>query len=251
MEPDCDFIITKGAGDRAFCSGGDIRILSNYDNFGINLFESFRIAYTMFTIVNSMKIPFISIWNGITMGFGIGFSIYGSHRIATEKTIFCMPEVGVGLIPDVSASYFFNKLPGKLGLYLGLTAARLFGEDVLAAGFATHYTHSRNLPNLERDLLNLENEDGIDDVLMKYCSTTGTSDFSLNKYLDQINKLFTAKNMEEIFENLRNDESEFSRNTLEVKKKCFDFNKVSGNLIYSFYYYTDSSEIFTHFTQIS
>lgn len=71
--------------------------------------------------------PYIAIINGITMGGGAGLSIHGKYRIATEKTLFAMPETTIGLFPDVGATYFLSRLKGKLGIYLGLTGHRLKG----------------------------------------------------------------------------------------------------------------------------
>lgn len=68
--------------------------------------------------------------NGITMGAGVGLSIHGNYRVATEKTVFAMPEAAIGLIPDVGATYFLPRLKGKLGLYLGLTGERLKGKEI-------------------------------------------------------------------------------------------------------------------------
>lgn len=207
----------KGTGDKAFSAGGDIRILSSgIANSTLDIYDFFRDSYTTFYMTSIYKIPYISFWNGIVMGGGAGLSIYGSHRIATEKTVFGMPENAIGLFPDVGASYFLNKLPGKLGLFMGLTGYRLNGKDVLATGYATHYTDSHNLPKIEKDLLNLTNVNGINSVLEKYCFILDDNFSSLDKYLDQINELFTGKTMEEIFKNLENDKSEFAQSTLTV-----------------------------------
>lgn len=209
-------MILKGAGDKAFCSGGDIRIILNIEKYGSSPYDLFRDIFETFAKINVYKIPIISLWNGIVMGGGIGFSVYGSHRIATERTLFAMPEVEIGLFPDAGASHFFNRLPGKLGLYMALTGTRLMGKDVFASGFATHYTESKNLQDIERDLLALKNPKDINVVLDKYCSQEDKPVFSLNQNFDKINAHFTAKTMEEIFKNLENDSSKFAQDTLKV-----------------------------------
>jgi enoyl-CoA hydratase len=96
--------------------------------------------------------PYIAAIDGITMGGGVGVSVHGTHRVATERTLFAMPETGIGLFPDVGGSHFLPRLPGALGLYLGLTGQRLQGADCLYCGIATHYLESARLPELERAL---------------------------------------------------------------------------------------------------
>ena len=78
----------------------------------------------------------MSLIDGIVMGGGVGVSVHGSHRIATENVVFAMPETGIGLFPDVGASWFLNRLPGRLGLFMGLTGARLNVSDTLRVGLA-------------------------------------------------------------------------------------------------------------------
>jgi len=78
-------------------------------------------------LIGTYKKPYIAIINGITMGGGVGLSVHGKYRIATEKTLFAMPETAIGLFPDVGATYFLSRLKGKLGIYLGLTGHRLKG----------------------------------------------------------------------------------------------------------------------------
>ena len=79
-------------------------------------------------LIGTYKKPYIALINGITMGGGVGLSIHGKYRIATENTLFAMPETGIGLFPDVGGTHFLPKLKGKLGLYLGLTGYRLKGS---------------------------------------------------------------------------------------------------------------------------
>jgi len=78
-------------------------------------------------LIGTYKKPYIALINGITMGGGAGISVHGKYRIATEKTLFAMPETAIGLFPDVGGSYFLPRLKGNLGLYLGLTGHRLKG----------------------------------------------------------------------------------------------------------------------------
>ncbi|KAL6129226.1 hypothetical protein ACLB2K_072579 [Fragaria x ananassa] len=96
--------------------------------------------------------PQVSLLNGIVMGGGAGASVHGRFRVATENTVFAMPETALGLFPDVGASYYLSRLPGFFGEYVGLTGARLDGAEMLACGLATHFVPSTSLPLLEAAL---------------------------------------------------------------------------------------------------
>ncbi|NXF93243.1 HIBCH protein, partial [Eubucco bourcierii] len=104
---------------------------------------------------------------------GVGVSIHGRFRVATEKTLFAMPETAIGkywLFPDVGGGYFLPRLSGRIGYYLALTGCRLKGRDVLKAGIATHFVDSDKLPALEKDLIALKSPstENIADLLNSY-----------------------------------------------------------------------------------
>jgi enoyl-CoA hydratase len=143
-------VIIKAAGEKAFCAGGDIRQLADRGPDG----ESYRRKfwydeYRCNTLIGEFPKPFIALIDGIFMGGGVGLSVHGSHRVISEFATFAMPETGIGLFPDVGGSYFLPRCPGELGLYLGLTGARLKGADILAAGVATQYVPRERLGELE------------------------------------------------------------------------------------------------------
>ncbi|KAA3471874.1 3-hydroxyisobutyryl-CoA hydrolase 1-like isoform X1 [Gossypium australe] len=103
----------------------------------------------MISLIVRMQISLkVSILNGIVMGGGNGVSMHGRFRVATENSVFAMPETALGLFPDVGASYFLSRLPGFFGEYVGLTGARLDGAEMLACGLATHFVHSAFRPDL-------------------------------------------------------------------------------------------------------
>ena len=141
-DPSVHAIIVRGAGDRAFCAGGDVRAVYEAGR-GIGGDPSltavfFREEYELIRRIHHFPKPYIAIIDGITMGGGAGISVNGAYRIATERTQFAMPETGIGLFPDVGATRFLNRCPGHVGRFLGLTGARLNGADALFCGFATH-----------------------------------------------------------------------------------------------------------------
>ncbi|MBV8577986.1 MAG: enoyl-CoA hydratase/isomerase family protein [Acetobacteraceae bacterium] len=141
-DPSVHAVVVRGAGDRAFCAGGDVRAVYEAGR-GIGGDPSltavfFREEYELIRRIHHFPKPYIAIIDGITMGGGAGISVNGAYRIATERTLFAMPETGIGLVPDVGATRFLNRCPGHIGRYLGLTGARLNAADALYCGFATH-----------------------------------------------------------------------------------------------------------------
>lgn len=120
-------IIIKGSGDKAFCAGTDLKHLIDPNRYKSNL-KFFKLGYTMNFVIANLKMPYVSLIDGIIMGGGVGYSIHGKYRIATERTVFAMPETAIGGAPDVGASYFFPRLQGWLGYYLGLTGSRVQGS---------------------------------------------------------------------------------------------------------------------------
>ena len=145
-------VVVRGAGDRAFCAGGDVRAVYEAGR-GISGDPDlpavfFREEYELIRRIHHFPKPYIAIIDGITMGGGAGISVNGAYRIATERTLFAMPETGIGLFPDVGATRFLNRCPGHVGRYLGLTGARLNAADALYCGFATHFVPSAEVPAL-------------------------------------------------------------------------------------------------------
>ena len=147
-DPSVHAVVVRGAGERAFCAGGDVRAVYEAGR-GISgdpdlpaIF--FREEYELIRCIHRFPKPYIAVIDGITMGGGAGISVNGAYRIATERTLFAMPETAIGLFPDVGATRFLNRCPGYVGRYLGLTGARLGAADALYCGFATHFVpHDR------------------------------------------------------------------------------------------------------------
>jgi enoyl-CoA hydratase len=153
-DPAVTRIIIKGAGGKAFCAGGDIRALHDMGKAG-NLKDPklfWRAEYTLNHRLKTYPKPIIALIDGIVMGGGVGMSIHGSHRVASEKLMFAMPEVGIGFFPDVGASWFLPRLPDHMGRYLALTGARIGQADALALGLATDAVRSEQMPEIEAAL---------------------------------------------------------------------------------------------------
>ena len=140
----------RGAGDRAFCAGGDVTNLYREmrDNpRGTLRRDFFRDEYIVNRRIYRYAKPWISLIDGIDMGGGVGLSVHGSHSVASEKFLFAMPETTIGLFPDVGGGYFLTRLPGALGTFLALTSHRLKVADALWAGIVDAHvpsaTHER------------------------------------------------------------------------------------------------------------
>lgn len=156
-------VVMKGAGNKAFCAGGDVAALAELNKQGPEgqqkSADYFALEYALDHLIATYKKPYISFMDGITMGGGVGLSIHAPFRIATERTLFAMPETTIGFFPDVGASFFLPRMAGSVGTYLALTSERLQGANVFYSGVATHYLHSTSLPALESRLAELRFRD--------------------------------------------------------------------------------------------
>jgi len=142
-------VVIEGAGEKGFCAGGDIRALYESGKAGTDYwYDFYSNEYRLNTLIKEFPKPYIAIMNGITMGGGVGVSVNGSHRVVSDRTVFAMPETGIGLIPDVGGSYFLPRLKGEAGMYLGLTGERMKGADSLYTGVGTHFVSEGKLPEL-------------------------------------------------------------------------------------------------------
>lgn len=214
-ERKCSFVIVKGSGDKAFCAGGDVVTATSDKEKGKSFFRN---EYKMNYLIAMYKRPYISICDGITMGGGVGISVHGPYRIATEKTLFAMPETQIGLFPDVGGSYFLPRLNEKLGLFLGLSGYRLQGSDTVKAGIATHYIYSENVPKLIEKLLEVDPA-RIGEFLGTYSVDISQKSFSLQPYLHIINSCFYADTVEEICSLLWRDGSFWAKGVADVIMK--------------------------------
>lgn len=143
-------IIVEGAGDKAFCAGGDIRALYDWGKAGDpSALDFWREEYRLNQFIKRYPKPYVALMDGINMGGGVGLSVHGSHRVATERLTFAMPETGIGLFPDVGGTYFLPRAPGETGMYLALTGARLKAADAIHAGVADVYVPSGRLETLK------------------------------------------------------------------------------------------------------
>ncbi|UAA40265.1 enoyl-CoA hydratase/isomerase family protein [Paraneptunicella aestuarii] len=156
-QSDIGAVLLKGAGEKAFCAGGDVVALYNAmkDQPGQipELAQNFfREEYKLDYFIHDFGKPFI-VWGcGIVMGGGMGLLMGASHRIVTETSRMAMPEITIGLYPDVGGSYFLNKMPAGCGMFSGLTGASINGADSIVLGLADYFNSSENLSEFTEQL---------------------------------------------------------------------------------------------------
>jgi enoyl-CoA hydratase/carnithine racemase len=149
-DPAVTRVLVTAVGGRAFSAGGDLRGLYEAARAGRQQ-ESlafWREEYRLNAAIKHYPKPYVALLDGIVMGGGAGLSVHGSHRVAGDKFLFAMPEVGIGFFPDVGATWFLPRFPGELGAYCALTGERLKPADGIAAGVATHHVASARFGDL-------------------------------------------------------------------------------------------------------
>jgi enoyl-CoA hydratase/carnithine racemase len=224
-------VVIRAVEGRAFCAGGDLRL--TYERMKTEdpaMADFFRDEYQLNRKIFHYSKPYIALLDGITMGGGVGISIHGSHRVATDNLLFAMPETGIGFFPDVGGSYFLPRLASHIGYYLGLTGARISADDCVQTGIATHKVAQHALPALIHELAEQpfmgEARSAVSTIIEQFqipvVSTT------LINQADRINQYFSADNMEDILHALQKSHDAFCKDAVEmIAKKSPTSLKVS------------------------
>ena len=149
-DPAVALVVIDGAGDRAFCAGGDIAEMYRRGRAGDFAFARgfFADEYRLNARVAEYPKPYVALMHGFTMGGGIGVAGHGSHRIVGESARLAMPECGIGLIPDVGGTALLSAAPGHLGEFLGTTGHRMGPGDAILAGLADRFVPEADWPGL-------------------------------------------------------------------------------------------------------
>ncbi|KAK9453664.1 ClpP/crotonase-like domain-containing protein [Dipodascopsis uninucleata] len=233
-------IILKSSSPKAFSAGGDVASLTNVPVHESSNF--FSAEYILDYILATYNKPIVVFMDGITMGGGAGMSMHVPFRVATEKTVFSMPESLIGFYPDVGASFFLSRMDGELGTYLALTGERLNGFEALLGNAATHYVHSSRLEEIQSRLANLdyaaeevgmERLNAVINSALSDFETEAPSDF-VYRYSGEnrkiIDRAFSGKSVENIKKTLEeySSTSEFAKQTLEtMETRCPTSMKVA------------------------
>ena len=156
-DPQVYAVALRGAGEKAFCAGGDIRSL--YDSFknGESLHQDFFVEeYALDLAIHHYRKPVLALMDGFVLGGGMGLVQGADLRVVTERSRLAMPEVAIGYFPDVGGSYFLPRIPGELGIYLGVTGVQIRAADALYCGLADWYLDSHSLAALDHKLDHLK-----------------------------------------------------------------------------------------------
>lgn len=212
-------VAIQGAGEKAFCAGGDIRALYDSGKAGTSLaIDFYREEYKLNTAIKRFPKPYVALINGIVMGGGVGLSVHGAYRVAGERFLFAMPETGIGLFPDVGGTYFLPRLAGKLGLCLGLTGVRLKLEDALWAGIATHYVPQERHGALLDALAGAEKPEHVHAWIAEHHVDPDKAPMAASSAL--IDRVFAHDTVEAIMEALAKETGDFAQGLLGGMKKA-------------------------------
>jgi enoyl-CoA hydratase/carnithine racemase len=183
--PDIRAVLVRGAGDRAFCAGGDVRAVFERrgdDNF---MDKVYRVEYLLDEMISRYPKPYIALMSGLVMGGGCGISVHGLHRIVTDTTVLAMPECKIGLFPDIAASYFLARCPGQLGMYAGLTGARFGAADSLYLKLANYFVKSSQV---EKIIPAINAGDNVGDAIRSVTTDAGEPPIAARQ--QQIGRIF-------------------------------------------------------------
>ena len=194
-DPAVELVVIDGAGGRALCAGGDVRALYASRAEGSNAARAFwSEEYRLNALIGRYPKPYVAIQDGIVMGGGIGLSGHARHRVVTERSRLSMPETGIGLIPDVGASWLLARAPGECGMYLGLTGESMAAADAIYAGFADLFIPSAKITGVVERLTTAGGP--IDDILNAAKEDPGRG--VLPSRRGEIDRAFSAASVEAI-----------------------------------------------------
>ena len=219
-DPAVKAVILRGAGDRAFCAGGDVTGLYREmkdDPKGTLRRDFFYDEYIVNRRIYRYAKPWISLIDGIDMGGGVGLSAHGSHSVASEKFLFAMPETTIGLFPDVGGGYFLTRLQGALGTFLALTSHRLKAADALWAGIVDAHVPSAKIGELQAalgaaDLSGPDANRKVDAVIARFAADAGMP--TLPTLMPDIDRCFSADSVGEIVAKLKKQPGEWAQKQL-------------------------------------
>ena len=224
-DPAIKAVVLRGAGDRAFCAGGDVTNLyreGTGKTSGTLRRDFFRDEYIVNRRIYRYAKPWISLIDGIDMGGGVGLSVHGSHSVASEKFLFAMPETTIGLFPDVGGGYFLTRLQGALGTFLALTSHRLKVADAVWAGIVDAHVPSAKMTELQAalgaaDLSRSDANRKVDRVIARFAADPGQP--TLPAMMPDIDRCFSAESVAEIEAKLKKHGGEWAGKQLAALLK--------------------------------
>lgn len=216
-DPDIAVVILNGAGEKAFCAGGDLHSMHKAmrENAGGDAWsnayarEFFAVEYRLDYQIHTYPKPILCWGNGIVMGGGVGLMMGASHRVVTETTRFAMPEISIGLFPDVGGTWMLSRLAQGVGLFLALTGAQLGSADCQLLGLADYTLDSSQWDALTAAIKasswssdRLENDNSLRRVLLDLQSTEPVQPGPLQKHHALIRSACDGSDFEAICANV-------------------------------------------------
>jgi enoyl-CoA hydratase len=218
-DPAVGVVLIDGAGERAFCAGGDIRALYDAAKAGGNLPRKFwATEYRLNVLIARYPKPVIAIMDGLVMGGGVGLSAHTAHRVVTERSAVAMPEVGIGFFPDVGASFPLARAPGCLGAYLALTGSRAGAADAIYCGLADIHVPAARLAELPATLADCRSGDEVKARLGGL--STSPAPGHLPAARGWIDRCYHADRIEDIAARLQGSGEQAAHAALETMRKA-------------------------------
>ena len=223
-DPDVVQVAVCGAGERGLCAGGDIVAIYQDIKNRTGFSESFwRIEYQLNVLISEYPKPYIALMDGIVLGGGIGISAHGSHRIVTEASKCGMPEVGIGLFPDVGGTHLLARAPQAAGRLAALTGAKFGAADAILLGLADSYVPQAKLSQLLHDL-----ESEPVDSLMRLYAQVPQHGFMHEQWV----QAFAYENLREVVLELRNHREPKAQETAQaLQAACPSSVRLTDELI--------------------
>ena len=218
-DPSVHAVVLRGEG-RAFCAGGDIRAVhaSRHDPPGPDDYktELFQEEFRLMRRIHRFRKPWIALTHGIAMGGGAGLSANGSNCVASESSVFAMPEVFIGSFPDVAATRFLGRVPGRIGLFLCLTGARADAADAMDLGLSRHFVPQGRHAGLIEALA--RGSADVDAVVARFAADPGKS--RLATLRPAIDRCFGQESVEAIAAALRSEPGEWAKEALSAMERA-------------------------------
>ncbi|HKY79840.1 MAG TPA: enoyl-CoA hydratase/isomerase family protein [Sphingobium sp.] len=212
-DPEVMAVMIDHAEGRGFCAGGDIALIASSAKADCAEAERFfHVEYRMNHLLFVYEKPIVAFVDGIVMGGGVGLSLPCAYRVATERTMFAMPETGIGLFPDVGGGWFLPRLPGRIGTWLAATGSRINGSDCLNTGIATHYLSSEKLEAVKQEIL--ADPASLSAILDATAEAPPPSELAARRA--DIDRLFAGPRLEDITAALEADNSEWAQKQLST-----------------------------------
>jgi enoyl-CoA hydratase/carnithine racemase len=224
-DPAVDAVVLRSSTEKALCAGGDIRYFYDVGTLpttggSASLEDFFTEEYILNHLIHHYPKPYVALMDGVVMGGGLGISEAGPSglRVVTDGTKMAMPEVNIGLFPDVGGSYFLSRAPGKLGHYLGLTGLTIRAADALYAGLADTFVPQAQMPALMA-LIGTTPGAQLREAIVRFAAPFTAGVATLESERATIDRHFSAPTVQAIIDSLATDQGEFAQKALAAMHK--------------------------------